>query len=78
LLRAANLPVYIAESSIELQLAALGAPAMQKILALGKKEGELDEAEKIYIIETLQKAMRKPSREGTNGAKAALNVVKHL
>lgn len=57
---AANLPVYIADSSIELQLSALGAPAMQKILALSNKERELDEPEKIYVIETLQKAMRRP------------------
>ena len=58
---ASNLPAYTAETSIELQLGALGADAMHEILLLSAKEGELDEQEKEYVIDTLDAAIRKPS-----------------
>eukprot|EP01044_Picomonas_judraskeda_P021983 COSAG03_NODE_5329_length_1273_cov_2.456559_1_plen_341_part_01 len=73
-----NLPSYVAEASIQLQLGALGAAAMRQILTLSVKEGALDEQEKQYVLKTLDTAMRCPTLEGKNGAKAALNVVKWL
>eukprot|EP01043_Picozoa_sp_COSAG02_P001806 COSAG02_NODE_39_length_48074_cov_106.508890_19_plen_385_part_00 len=56
-----NLPAYVAETSIQLQLGALGAEEMRKILRLSSKEGDLDEQEKQYVIDTLEVAMRCPS-----------------
>ena len=56
-----NLPAYVAEGSIQLQLGALGAEAMRKILSLSSNEGDLDEQEKQYVIDTLETAMRSPS-----------------
>jgi hypothetical protein len=56
-----NLPAYVAEGSIQLQLGALGADSMRKILSLSSKEGDLDEQEKQCVIDTLDTAMRSPS-----------------
>ena len=60
-----NLPAYVAESSIQLQLEALGDDAMRKILSLSSKESDLDQREKEYVLNTLETAIRSP------GARAA-------
>ena len=77
----ANLPVYVSEVAIGLQRKTLGEEAMEKILALSVKEwneGVLDEDEKNFINDTLSRAIKSPSLEKQNGAKAALSVVKYI
>ena len=75
---ASNLPVYTSPSSIELQVSALGAEAVAKILELSRSEGELSEEDKDYVIESLTRAGRSSSLNTNNGAKAALNSVKYI
>ena len=77
-----NLPVYTSESSIALQVGAIGGEAAAKILALSKKEqeeeSELDDEEKTYIVETLDDGRQSTALFNQNGAKAALAVVKYI
>ena len=78
---ASNLPVYTSESSIALQIEAIGGEAVAKILALGRKEQEgteLDDGEKSYIVETLDGGRQSTTLVNQNGAKAALAVVKFI
>lgn len=77
---AKNLPVYVSEGAIKLQLAVLGDEAVGKILALGEvaKERELTEEESKYVVETLAKGIKHSSLSSQNGAKAALNAVKYI
>eukprot|EP01043_Picozoa_sp_COSAG02_P002080 COSAG02_NODE_46_length_45443_cov_36.731497_32_plen_1137_part_00 len=77
---AKNLPVYVSEPAIKLQLAVLGDDAVGKILALGgaSKERELTEEESKYVVETLAKGIKHSSLSSQNGAKAALNAVKYI
>ena len=77
----ANLPVYVSEAAIGLQRKTLGEETMEKILALSVKEwneGVLEEEEKNFINDTLSRAIKSPSLEKQNGAKAALSVVKYI
>ena len=79
---ASNLPVYTSESSIALQVEAIGGEAVTKILALSRKEQEggteLNDGEKRYIVETLDGGRQSTTLVNQNGAKAALAVVKFI
>ena len=73
-----NLHVYVSDSSVSLQFAALGTENVAEVLRLSEKSLPLSDEDSAKLLGMVNPAIHSPKLHGNNGAKAGLSVLRWL
>ena len=73
-----NLHVYVSDTSVSLQFAALGTENVAEVLRLSEQSLPLSDEDSAKLLGMVNPAIQSPKLHGNNGAKAGLSVLRWL